>query len=315
MLFSFVNVGFVDLSGNSDKMKVEKSASLGGKMKIICLIEDYQKDLRFGSEHGVSFYLETSNHKLLFDVGQSSLFLSNALKMNVDISKVDTLVISHGHYDHGGGLEDFLRVNKHAKVYIQEEALEDFYSMRKENEYTYIGLDQKLFSSDRLIKIKGNTVIDDEITIISKIKKKEFFPTSNQTMYKKVKGNYLLDDFSHEQSLLVKDKDAYVLLVGCSHMGIINIINQVEKKIEPNRLTAVIGGFHFKSRSEEHQESEKTIMEIASFMKDKKIEMYYTGHCTGKNAYNIMKNILKDRLNSFYPGWQIDINNKKMNKF
>lgn len=295
-------------------MKAEKSASLGGKMKIICLIEDHQKDLRFGSEHGVSFYLETSKHKLLFDVGQSSLFLANALKMNIDISNVDTLVISHGHYDHGGGLEDFLRVNKHANIYIQEEALNEFYSMRKENEYTYIGLDQRLFFSQRLKTIKGNIVIDDELTIISKINEEIFFPTSNQTMYKKIKSEYVLDDFKHEQSLLIKDKDTYVLLTGCSHMGIINIINQVEKEIRPNHLSSVIGGFHFKSRSEEHQESEKTIMEIATLMKDKNIEMYYTGHCTGKNGYDIMKNILKGRLEGFYPGWHIDINSKKTNK-
>lgn len=276
-------------------------------MRIYCLIEDHQVDLNFGAEHGVSFYVETKAHKVLFDVGQSALFLSNALKLNLDISLVDTLVISHGHYDHGGGLEDFLRVNKHANIYIQEAAFNEFYSLRKENEYTYIGLDQKLVDSKRFIKIKGDLTIDDELTIISDIKGNLFFPKSNHTMFEKIKGDLYLDDFKHEQNLLITDGDKRVLFAGCAHKGIVNIMNTAEEYLKPHQITAVFGGFHFKSRFLEYQETKTNIEKIALIMKNKKIESYYTGHCTGKIANQKMRTILKERLNHFYPGLMVNM--------
>jgi len=80
-------------------------------MIIKTLVENTALSKNFGSEHGLSLYIEANSHKILFDVGASELFLENAKKLNVDISEVDYLIISHGHYDHGGGLRAFLREN------------------------------------------------------------------------------------------------------------------------------------------------------------------------------------------------------------
>jgi 7,8-dihydropterin-6-yl-methyl-4-(beta-D-ribofuranosyl)aminobenzene 5'-phosphate synthase len=276
-------------------------------MNIFCLIEDTQIDHRFGAEHGVSFYIETKHHKVLFDVGQSSLFISNAIHADIDLSLVDILVISHGHYDHGGGLEDFLRVNKHAKIYVQESIFNKFYSMRKLNEYTYIGLNPTLYDKKRFIKLKGDYKIDDELMIIAEIKGKAFFPNSNHTMFKKELDHYVLDDFKHEQSLIVNENQKVALFAGCGHKGILNIINQVEEQIRPLNISHVFGGFHLKSRFEAFRESSKHIDDIADIMKNKRIDMYYTGHCTGSVAYDQMKKILDTRLACFHPGVKINL--------
>lgn len=276
-------------------------------MNIFCLIEDTQIDHRFGAEHGVSFYIETKKHKVLFDVGQSSLFISNAIHANIDLALVDTLVISHGHYDHGGGLEDFLRINKKAKIYVQESIFDAFYSMRKLDEYTYIGLDPKLFDDKRFIKLNGDYKIDDELMIIADIKGKSFFPNSNHTMFKKELDHYVLDDFKHEQNLVVTDDQKVSLFAGCGHKGILNIIDQVEKHISPLQISHVFGGFHLKSRFEAYKESSEHIDQIADIMKQKHIDMYYTGHCTGSVAYDQMKKTLTSRLAYFHPGVKINI--------
>lgn len=276
-------------------------------MKIYTLIEDHQLDLNFGAEHGVSFYIETMNHKVLFDVGQSSLFLSNAIRFKIDLSLVDTVVISHGHYDHGGGLEDFLRVNKKAKIYLQKNAFDEFYSMRKENEYTYIGLSQKLDRS-RFTFIEGDLKIDDELTIIHDIKHTLYVPSSNQTMYKKVDENMVLDDFSHEHSLVISEKDHQVLIAGCAHKGILNIVDQAELVIKPKHLTEVFGGFHLKSRLKQYEESINHIEHMAHIMMDMEKVIFYTGHCTGNKAFDMMKSLMFNRLQLFHPGLIVDLN-------
>jgi len=276
-------------------------------MKIYTLIEDHQLDLNFGAEHGVSFYIETAKHKVLFDVGQSSLFLSNAIRFKLDLSLVDTVIISHGHYDHGGGLEDFLRINKKAKIYIQENAFDKFYSMRKEGQYTYIGLSQKLDTS-RFTMIKGDLKIDDELMIINDIKHKLYLPSSNQTMFKSIEEKMVLDDFSHEQSLIITELEHAVLFAGCAHKGILNIVDQAELMIKPQKLTKVFGGFHLKSRLKEYEETEIQIENIAHIMADKKSIIFYTGHCTGDKAFSLMKPLMADKLQVFHPGLIIDLN-------
>ncbi|MFO7970085.1 MAG: MBL fold metallo-hydrolase [Bacillota bacterium] len=275
-------------------------------MKIFTLVEDNQKDINLESEHGVSFYIETNKHKLLFDVGQTELFLSNAKKLGINLTDVDTVVISHGHYDHGGGLEHFLKINNHAKIYIQKSAFDEFFSMRKNDEYTYIGLNKDLNQS-RFILLEGDLIIDEELIILNKIEEDNYFPTSNQTLYKKVNNKMMLDDFNHEQNLLINYNHKHFLFAGCAHKGIVNIINQAKNKIHNKNLHMVLGGFHLKSRYEQFEESEENIKKIANQLDNKKINKYYTGHCTGNKAFTIMKEILKDKLFSFYPGLKIEI--------
>ncbi len=89
-------------------------------MLIKTLVENTSLSKDFGSEHGLSLYIETQNHKILFDVGASDLFLQNAKKLDVNIADVDFLAISHGHYDHGGGLKTFLEENTKAEVFLRK---------------------------------------------------------------------------------------------------------------------------------------------------------------------------------------------------
>lgn len=99
-------------------------------MKFVTLVEDTTK-CELGAEHGLSIYAETEKHKLLFDVGTTDLFIKNAKALGIDLSQVDTVVISHGHNDHGGGLDAFLAINDHAVIYLQEKAFNDHYTAKK----------------------------------------------------------------------------------------------------------------------------------------------------------------------------------------
>ena len=115
-------------------------------MKITALVENTSCSPVIGYEHGLSLYIETEKHKMLFDMGQSGIFAENAEKLGIDLSKADIAVLSHGHYDHGGGLTRFMEINDTAPIYLSRYAFEPHYNGTEK----YIGLDTAVKGSERL---------------------------------------------------------------------------------------------------------------------------------------------------------------------
>lgn len=271
-------------------------------MKIVSLVDNIKKE-DLGAEHGLSFYIETKKHKLLFDLGASDLFLKNAEKLGVDIKQVDTVVISHGHDDHGGGLKTFLNINDTAKVYISSLAFGNYYS-EKEGNYEYIGLDQNLKDNNRLYFINGFYKIDEELTLFSKVDSVSEKFASNKNLKKKENDKYTEDDFLHEVNLILTEEDKKMLIAGCSHTGIDNIINKFYY-FDGSFPKAVFGGLHLmKFKKEEDKE--------AAFSRIQKIALissssFYTCHCTGEENYLKLKTILKDQIEYLYSGEKIII--------
>ena len=114
-------------------------------------------------EHGLSLFIETKQHTILFDSGQGTLFSENAERLGKDLTKVDLMVLSHGHYDHGGGLRTFLECNDHAPVYMSRYAFESHWNGTAK----YIGLDETLAPNDRFVCTDGTLVLDEELTLCS----------------------------------------------------------------------------------------------------------------------------------------------------
>ena len=275
-------------------------------MKIINLVDDHLVKNQLESEHGLSFYIQMKNHNVLFDMGQSGIFTDNAKKLGIDLSEVDVAIISHGHYDHGGGLNEFFNMNQKANVYIQEEAFNDYYSLRDKDQVAYVGLNKSFKDHPRIKLLNGDYDISPHLHLIQDVKPKTMFPKANQSLFKELKDLSKPDDFAHEQSLLIEEEGKHVLISGCSHKGVLNIIDAVSKKFNLVWLNAVIGGFHLKSRFKDLRYAKAEIIQLAKALKDKS-KSYFTGHCTGEKEYKIIKKELKNQVNSFYPGWEFQI--------
>ena len=138
-------------------------------VRIQTLIEDTSgSNTELVCEHGLSFYLETALHKALFDLGVSGGFLKNARALRIDLTQVDTVILSHGHNDHGGGLREFLSVNNKAKVYVQESAFEGHYSVSRGTLHE-IGLDPALHTHPQIVRVAGDMRIDEELFLFSSV--------------------------------------------------------------------------------------------------------------------------------------------------
>lgn len=275
-------------------------------MIIKVLIENTTHSDSIGSEHGLSLYIETAAHKILFDTGASSLFAENAVKMGVDLTKVDLVAISHGHYDHGGGLKSFLQINNTAKIYLHQKAFKPYYANGLDGTKVYIGLDQALLPNERFIFCGDHHVIDEALELFSGVSARRYAPSCNGDLLMKEGAVYVQDDLTHEQNLIVHENGTAVLIAGCAHNGIINIIDRFaeEKGCPPDY---VIGGFHLYSHGTKQNESPKIVDEIGQILLETGAQ-YYTGHCTGSVSYKRLKAVMGERIDYLSAGDELELN-------
>lgn len=271
----------------------------GVVMIIKTLVENTALSSYYGCQHGLSFYVETKQHKLLVDLGQNELFYENAAKLDVDIDAVDTVIISHGHYDHGGGLGTFLEHNHHAKVYIHKLAFEDYYSMDG-GKLHYIGLDKKYKTHPQCVLVEKDTKIDDELMIFTNVLARDYAAESNHSLKLRRDEKYVEDMFLHEQNLIVTQGEKHILFSGCAHCGIINILNQAQKLIG-TELDAVFSGFHLSNPKTGKTEELATVDMIGRLLKQRRTH-YFTGHCTGQIPFGILKNMMKEQVSYIAAG-------------
>lgn len=271
-------------------------------MKIITLCENTSINPDLGSEHGLSFYIELDDRKILFDTGASGLFAENAKKLGVDLSAVDIVIISHGHYDHGGGLTRFLEINTKAKIYISRNAFGNYYS---DGGNKYIGIDKTLKDNERFIFVDDYQKISDSIQLFSNVQGRELFSTMNKTLLKEKNQLLIEDDFLHEMNAVFFSGDKKVLFAGCAHNGILNILKRYEAIFggEPDYY---IGGLHLSGSSVNVNESDDRIIALSEKINPLKVKVY-TCHCTGLYAYGILKGKLGEKINYMATGSSLTI--------
>ena len=275
-------------------------------MKIINLVENEPGDSGCEAAHGLSFYVETENHKLLFDSSPSEVVIRNAQKLGINLTAVDTVILSHGHYDHSGGIMPFVELNSRAKIYMQQNAGGEYYAFDGEDKgFRYIGIDKKILSLPQVQLLKGDTKIDDELQVFTVDQRAYPLPSTNKRLRELCNGQYIQDEFHHEQNLLLTADGKKILFCGCAHNGILNVMETLERKLGPTSLPdLVIGGFHLMKRTEFSEADTAEVTEIANRLKSYKAH-FATCHCTGLPVFNQMKEIMGEQLSYVYSGDEI----------
>lgn len=273
-------------------------------VRIVPLVENTTVSPEYRCKHGMCLYIQTEKHKLLFDLGQDDLFAENARKLDIDLSEIDTVIISHGHKDHGGALKAFLSMNTKAKIYVRREAFEPHY-IKVLGVPFFVGLDRELLTGPQLVFTDEKTVIDEELMLFSGVIPGEYPMKSNQVLFAKRQGKLLTDDFCHEQNLVITAGKQRVLISGCSHAGIVSIQSKAEA-LTARKIETVVGGFHLYNPPTKRYESTELMAAVAAALKEKD-STYYTCHCTGMRAYGRMKETMGERLQYLSVGKSIEL--------
>ena len=245
-------------------------------MKITVLMENTAVSPEFTAEHGLSLFVETGDTRFLFDAGQSGAFADNAQRLGIDLRSADFAVLSHGHYDHGGGLAAFLEINETAPVYLTEAAFLPHYNGTQK----YIGLDTSLQDHPRLRVVSGDLSLGDGLTLLTPNGRTRNHSLGSFGLTERVGDTFIPDDFRHEQYLLIEEPlsegGKRVLISGCSHAGIQDIVEWFSPDV-------LVGGFHVSKMA---LGAELTALgeALAAHSTD-----YYTCHCTGEAQYAFLR--------------------------
>jgi 7,8-dihydropterin-6-yl-methyl-4-(beta-D-ribofuranosyl)aminobenzene 5'-phosphate synthase len=252
--------------------------------------------------------VEWKGAAILFDTGQNAAFVKNAHRLGVDLNEVDYCVISHAHYDHGGGLKAFFRRNPHAQVYLKPACREQYFARITGNRYKAIGLDLKLLEKHRTRFRYADTELSPSpgVLLLPPEDFRTFKPRGNSRLFMFREKEYREDIFDHELMMVLHDEENLVLFTGCAHSGILNMIKTVQQKFPGRTITAVLGGFHLMLPTEQRPgETEEDIRFVGETLADMKIGEIYTGHCTGSRAFPILQSVLGNKLNKLTSGLSV----------
>lgn len=277
-------------------MSKGKNYIRGEKMKITTLIENklgVNEELEI--EHGISLYIEVNGKKILFDTGQGEKFLRNAKKLNVDLKDLDYVIVSHGHHDHSGGLPHLIKeINPDVKIYVGREFFNKKHSLRINGSYDFVGnpFDESFFKENNLdVEYIDNdiTSVTDSLSIYTNFKRNREFNNINETMFISDGDGFVKDEFRDEISLGIKTDKGLVVLVGCSHAGIINILKTIKERGK-GRIYAVVGGTHL------IREDDTKINKIIDYLKEENIKVIGACHCTGKQGETMLTQQLEENF-------------------
>lgn len=268
-------------------------------MRLEVVVENTSDNPNIKAEHGLSLFINADNKNFFFDFGQSDLFLQNAKILNINIKQVEFAIISHGHYDHGGGIEYFSKENPNAPIFLNKNAFKNCYS-KKEFGLKYIGLKENLKENKQIKLIDNEYFISNNLIIFSNVTQRHFFAPSNLKLFEKKGEIFINDNFDHEQNLIIRQEGKNILLAGCAHSGIINIINKAEKIIN-QKITDIIGGLHLMGITDQ-----KFLGEFAQELKNTNCN-FYTCHCTSLENYSFLKTILNEKISYIKSGEKLEI--------
>ncbi len=255
-------------------------------------------------EHGLSLYIEHNHRRYLLDAGSSHHMVENATKLGVTLSEVDAAVLSHGHYDHAGGFIAFFHENAAAPLYLRREATQPSYAKTGPLKH-YIGIPKSLRDyTDRLHFVEGPLELDDGVWLLP-----HDTPGLSQRgkaahMYRKTPAGKIDDDFAHEHSLIFLTDEGMILFSSCSHAGADTVVEEALRRFPDQPVRAFLGGFHLMGMTgvstlgvppAEVEALGRRLLELG-------VTEIWTGHCTGKPGFDLLRPVLGARLNYLSTG-------------
>ena len=258
------------------------SIQMTSSVRITVVVENTAQGAGILAEHGLAYWIDWNGHRVLFDTGQGSVLVSNAYKLGTPLHETDAIVLSHGHYDHTGGLAEMLNNGLAVPIYAHPAAFDPKYARNRDGTAREIGIPVAVREalhrhSSNVIKMESPTTIVKGLTATG--------PVPRTTDFEDTAGSFFLDaaclqpdPLIDDQSLFFETHEGIVVLLGCAHSGIINTLRYIVELSGNKPIRAVIGGMHLVNASPER--ITRTIEEIRHL----DVRLLAPCHCTGTAA-------------------------------
>ena len=280
-------------------------------MKIISLMESTAIDKKLETSHGIAFYIELFDRKILFDTGDSTAVVDNAKKLGVPVREITDIILSHNHHAHTGGAEAFLKLSPKARLFMKDSAKGEYFLksglMKKP-----ISLPESFFrkQAKRMILFNKFSEVSENFYLSSVEDFDQKLSNLDKSYLKKVGEEAVPDDFDGECFAVIfpkeKKQDGLVIVTACAHLGINNIITTVQRRWFDIPILGVVGGFHLmKNTPITLNCSENYVNQLARELKNSSVKRFYTCHCTGTKGFDLLADTLGKRITYFSCGEEI----------
>lgn len=260
------------------------------EVNITVLVDNMVYSEKIRAEHGLSMFIETEDVSLLFDTGQSSLFMRNAEVLDADIISADTIVLSHGHYDHTGGIPAFIGKRENIEIIGHEDAFKPKYSTDRDGNVHDIGIPcgRETIESLNTVICSGVTEVAKGIFAVTDIPRTSYFETVPDRFFADRECT-VHDSIRDDLSLVIETSEGLVCLLGCAHAGVANILEAVHSEFPARKIRAVMGGTHLINA-----QGERLAFTLEA-LKKHDVQWFRPGHCTGVKgiSYFMMQSFIQ----------------------
>jgi len=278
------------------------------EMRITILCENTVGRRIGAGEHGFCAYIETAQGNYLFDTGSGQSVVANSLAFEKDLRSVKKILLSHGHFDHTGGLPEVLKVKGKVDVHAHPNVFSDRIAIHEDDEREtkrFIGIPYKRRYLESLgahfILNVAFTEVEKGIFLTGEVPRKTSFEKPDPRLFTEIDGKTVQDTFPDDQSLILDSEKGLILILGCAHSGMINIIHHVMDQTGKETFYAILGGTHLDFLTPEQLEGSIT------FLKKLKVEKIGVSHCTGMKAACRLHQEFGDRFSYGYVGSVLEI--------